>query len=269
MRGLVLAALVLLTTACGASVDHPPQTPSPTGTPAVLSAPSTPPSAASPTSEPVKTPTATLPAVPARVAPSVASATATPVASTPKAVRAWDVPPKTGVPHLDAIVAAMVTGDSAALEPFLEGGTSTGPCESVPNQGALLCPPGVPSGTPVRFIRTQSGCGGDVIRIDPAGSPPARRGATLKSLAYGRAAEPRFLWMASVGASTAGGHYWLFFLNSLGGGMVEPGSWLWVNESAITFFHDIRGICGIGDQWELPEVLEQRYHATYLVPPPP
>ena len=130
----LLVTMVVLLTGC----DSRPTASKPTitGTATVISSPalsvSPTPGAASPTAE--------------RVATGTAVGTHGP-SDTGDPVRAWDVPPKTGVPHVDAIVAAMVAGRPADIVPFLEVGVRPRKCAIALNAGDLICAPGVPDGT--------------------------------------------------------------------------------------------------------------------------
>ncbi len=247
-RAALLLVVAVLTSACGA-IEVAPK--------ATAFAPFTPPPGPSPamTTSPFPTPAV------AAAAPSATRAPALPV-------RAWDVPPRPGVAHLDAIVTAMVTGNAKALEPYLEAGTRTGSCTTVLNQGDLICPPGAVTGTQVRFIATSGGCEGIDLRVDPPGSPPAPGGTTIERLAQSIAGQPRFLWMATK--STAPNSYALYFLNTRGGGTLEEGWSFSVNATGITRFSSAKsGLCGLASQSELPTVIQQQSGATFLVAPPP
>jgi hypothetical protein len=218
---------------------------------------------------PAATPTATLTA-PTPIAPTTASVQlATPTVAPPKnpaaSVRAWDVPPPSGVPHLDAIVAAMVTANRKALEAYLEAGTRTEPCTTIVNSGDLICPAGVVTGTPVRFIETAGGCEGIRLRIDPPGSQPDPTGTTIERLAERIAGHPRFLWMAIK--SSGPDSYELYFLDTRGGGTSEEGWSFSVNATGITSFGSAKP-CGLSAQSQIPEMIRQQTGSTFLVPPP-
>jgi len=98
------------------------------------------------TQRPIATPTPTH--VVTAAVPTVATTVgATPPSATPTSIRtatpspaptpilAWDVPPKTGLAHLDAIITAMVQGDSSVLETYVVGFEI--PCRADPS-----CAPG-------------------------------------------------------------------------------------------------------------------------------
>lgn len=61
---------------------------------------------------------------------------------------AWDVPPKTGITHLDAIIAAVIAGDATKLEPYVTGAVMG--CLSQEVQ----CPAGIPLYTPVPALES-------------------------------------------------------------------------------------------------------------------
>ena len=114
------------------------------------------------TSTPTHVVTAAVPTVPTTVGvtPPPATPTSTRTATpspTPTPILAWDVSPKTGIAHVDAIIAAVVAGNAVVLEQYLTG--SMEPCTGYPF-GYPSCPPGVSAGTLVRAI-TGAGCPGD------------------------------------------------------------------------------------------------------------
>ncbi len=244
-RAALLLVVAVLASACGATESPPLVSPTATSTPS---------------------PVATFAPLPSPTPPPIPTATPTPVAVP---VRAWDVPPRTGVAHLDAIVAAMVTGNAAALEPYLEAGLKTAPCTTVVDQYALVCPPGASTGAQVRYLQSGGGCEGADIRIDPPGSPVAPGGTTIARLAQMVAGQPRFLWMATKSTKTRE-LYTLYFFNTRGGGVttLEQGWLFGVSESGIPYFRGVAGLCQV-NQSELPASLRQQSDVTFLVAPPP
>ncbi len=104
------------------------------------------------------TPTGTLGAAPVQTSGIPAPVVPSP-SPTPPPIRAWDVPPKTGVAHVDAIITAITTGDSKMLEPFITGRLE--PCSS--DRGPS-CAPGSPEGTltPAMFMGR---CDGNPLRL--------------------------------------------------------------------------------------------------------
>lgn len=81
-------------------------------------------------------------------------------------VRSWDVAPRTGVAHVDALVGAITVRDRAALAKQFVGFPE--PCtRTLDNFGGALCSPGMPEGTPVQAYSTRnSGCEGATLRLD-------------------------------------------------------------------------------------------------------
>jgi hypothetical protein len=85
---------------------------------------------------------------------------------------AWDVPPNTQIPYVDAIIAAVVSGDVARIAEYVTG--SIEPCTGYP-YGYPSCPPDVAIGTPTLAI-AGAGCPGDgnsVRLVLPPDSPPS------------------------------------------------------------------------------------------------
>ena len=71
---------------------------------------------------------------------SISTTTPRPI---PTPILGWDVPPKTGIAHVDAIVVAVIAGDAPTLERFITGRVF--PCGG----NEPVCPPGVLPGTSV------------------------------------------------------------------------------------------------------------------------
>jgi len=244
-RAALLLVVAVLTSACGA-IEVAPK--------ATAFAPFTPPPGPSPamTTSPSPTPAAVA------ATPSATRAAALPV-------RAWDVPPRPGVAHLDAIVSAMVTGNAKALEPYLEAGVRTQPCEIVFAADARTCAPGVQHGTPAQFLTTFNGCHLGVIRVDPPGSQPLNGGTTIAALAQRLASSTRFLWMVTR-SGPSGDAYTLYFLDTRGATVSPAGLRLDLDQAGIVRFGDLP-TCG-AILSEIP-AFAIRSGATFLVAPPP
>jgi len=106
--------------------------------PAVATSTATPSATASPSA----TPTFSAPAHPA---PSGTAVVTSPTPAPSPTPRVWDRPPPSGVAHVDAIIAAVVSGNANALVPYVTG--TAVPCGADP-----VCPPGVVAGTPTLAI---------------------------------------------------------------------------------------------------------------------
>lgn len=114
----------------------------------------------------VETATSTLPPKPSFTSTPIPIQAPIPPIPPVGSPRAWDVPPKTGIAYLDAIVTAMVAGDAEALERYVVGGSPT-PCDI----SWIPCPEGIATGTPIRVLTAGGGggpgCqgGGDLIPL--------------------------------------------------------------------------------------------------------
>lgn len=104
---------------------------------------------------PVATPTRSATMTTGSVTPvATTAATSSPLPATPTSVRtttpsstpisllAWDVPPKSGIVHVDAIIAAVLASDATKIEPYVTGVMITCGFNDAPE-----CPAGVAPGT--------------------------------------------------------------------------------------------------------------------------
>lgn len=134
--------------------------------------PSTVKPAAAESPPPIHSPRAPVPSSPPGTPTATSTGSPTPV---PGAFlgRVWEVPRATGVPHVDAVIAAMASGDARALEPFLVGVVAE--CGQ-PD----VCPSGVPNPGPalsVAWIGGGKNCVGDgrLFWLVPNGAFPGPR----------------------------------------------------------------------------------------------
>lgn len=249
MLRAALPLVVLLLAGCSLTAEHSVSTPTPAETIASVGSRAT-------ATASFSTPLGPSPTV---------SASPTPVLAV---VRAWQVPPKTGVSYVDAIVAAVTTANAGALAPLLAGGIHTGPCTTPTTELDLACPPGVAVGSPTPFLSFYSGCNGGALRVDAASARPGTGGTTLNALATRIAGQPRFLWF-SEGAGTSAVPHTLYFLNSVTG---EPDSGGWiltVGSEGVTAHGELRfPSCGSQSLNEMAGRLA-RSSLPRLVPPPP
>lgn len=146
----LILVLSVLASACGATDTNPRSTSSSTATVTA------------------STPTIVSPT------PTVFVETATPMPTPSLApVLAWDVPPKSGVAHVDAIVRALTTGDANALASYVTGQTMN--CYE---NYSPYCPPGTPPGGPVLAL-IHGACPGDTTPVTlldtPQGASSPRR----------------------------------------------------------------------------------------------
>jgi hypothetical protein len=172
MRALFAGLLVVtLLTACESAGDAtvPDSTSTPTtadtGSPAAHSAESPaptataqPPSASEP---PAHVPDASFPPETTSRIPTPAP-TPTPelIDHTDYGLPVWDAPPKTGVAHVDAIIAAIASADAAALRPYITGILAK--CDHHINDRGCL--PNTPDGTLTRYVASY-GCDGAWVPI--------------------------------------------------------------------------------------------------------
>jgi hypothetical protein len=82
-------------------------------------------------------------------------------------ILAWDLPPKSGVPHVDAIVSALTEGDANANAPYV-----TGQPMACVEYDTPYCPPGTPGGTTVQGL-IQGACPGDTTPVTLLDGPPS------------------------------------------------------------------------------------------------
>ncbi|MEI6137122.1 MAG: hypothetical protein WCQ48_06885 [Chloroflexota bacterium] len=76
------------------------------------------------------------------------------------------MPPKTGITHLDAIIAAVIAGDATKLEPYVTGAVMG--CLSQEVQ----CPAGIPLYTPVPALESDTCPGeGSWVRLSDVAEP--------------------------------------------------------------------------------------------------
>ncbi|MGE3856629.1 MAG: hypothetical protein AB7G21_06710 [Dehalococcoidia bacterium] len=242
---LLLLSLLLLA-ACGATADYPETTATPS--PAATPDPRTPTQIAS-TPTPLK----------GSPSPTVVAATGAAGSTTGGTLmKAWAVPPTTGVANLDELIAAMTSGDTGTLAVHIERGLQTSSCEPPIFSDARPCAPGVPVGTPRRFISVGLGCHlysmpvdgpSDIARLADTWTRP------VTSLAY-------------VTRSTTADRYRLVFLN-VRDGSSEAG-WMLALEGERLWFMELQSpgrICAADNLTEAITYLLSP--STLLVPPPP
>ena len=96
--------------------------------------------------------------------PTVTSTPAPVLTRTAVVRKAWPTPPRVGVDYVDAVIAAIISGDSNTVERYVTG--SLEPC-GMPPVGTIECAPGISPGTRIKTIGGGAGCEGQKLRLEP------------------------------------------------------------------------------------------------------
>ncbi len=111
--------------------------------------------------------------VPGTIRPLIS--TPEPIDHTDYGLPVWETPPKTGVAHVDAIIAAIANADAEALRPYVTGILAK--CDYRNND--RRCLPNTPEGTLTRYVG-EFACDGVDVPVPEDGTPG---GNTAQSIA--------------------------------------------------------------------------------------
>lgn len=247
-RAALLLVVAVLGSACGATIDH--ATPSATVTVAPTVAKS-----------PASAVTATIETTRAATPTSVATATSVPLGGL-SGMKAWDVPPRTGVPSVDALVVAMTSGDAATVAAFIERGLVTEPC-GLPGE-YVRCAAGIQPGTPTQSISVAAGCHFVPQRMDRAAGDVARLAGDLT-----RPVTSLSFVIGEDRSRIGGDRYRVVFLN-VRDGSSEAGWELGIAGDGLESLIKLQSPAAFCSFRNLADLLRQRTgSSTLLIPPPP
>ncbi|MEI7926692.1 MAG: hypothetical protein WCI61_10980 [Chloroflexota bacterium] len=102
------------------------------------------------------------------------TSTPIPIDHTDYGLPVWETPPKTGVAHVDAIIAAIANADAEALRPYVTG--ELGRCDH--RNSDRYCLPNTPDGTITRYVAAFA-CDGRWGPVAADGTPGAQTVATI------------------------------------------------------------------------------------------